>query len=92
MPETWHVVNDADIIPKVGKFVRMYKRPGARVIVDSKGSIVVRPSALELNLRPSEICPSRRHPLVLCWMVCAVQEHADVSHCMDLYCVAWLGF
>ena len=55
VPETWHVVNDADVIPRVGKFVRLYKRPGARVIVDRKGSIVVRPSALELHLRPSEI-------------------------------------
>ena len=55
VPETWHVVNDADIIPRVGKFVRLYKRPGARVIIDRKGSIVVRPSALELHLRPSAI-------------------------------------
>lgn len=47
------MINDADIIPRVGKFVRLYKRPGARVIVDRKGSIVVRPSALELHLRPS---------------------------------------
>ncbi|KAK9906707.1 hypothetical protein WJX75_006507 [Coccomyxa subellipsoidea] len=31
----------------------MYKRPCARVIIDHKGSIVVRPSALELHLRPS---------------------------------------
>lgn len=54
VPETWHVVNDADMIPRFGKFVRLYKRPGARVIVDRKGSIVVRPTALELHLRPSE--------------------------------------
>lgn len=49
------MVNDADLIPRIGKFVRMYKRPGARVIIDRKGSIVVRPSALELHLRPSAI-------------------------------------
>ncbi|EIE24300.1 alpha/beta-hydrolase [Coccomyxa subellipsoidea C-169] len=53
IPETWHVVHDSDVIPRVGKFVRMYKRPGARVIIDRKGSIVVRPSALELHLRPT---------------------------------------
>ncbi|BDA45990.1 probable lipase [Coccomyxa sp. Obi] len=53
VPETWHVINDTDIVPRMGKFVRLYKRPGARVIVDRKGSIVVRPSALELHLRPS---------------------------------------
>ncbi|CAL8462126.1 g1657 [Coccomyxa elongata] len=50
--ETWHVVHDADLIPRVGKFLRLYKRPGARVIVDRKGSIVVQPSPLELHLRP----------------------------------------
>ncbi|BDA45987.1 probable lipase at C-terminar half [Coccomyxa sp. Obi] len=52
VPETWHVVHDADLIPRVGKFFRLYKRPVARVIVDRKGSIVVRPSPLELHLRP----------------------------------------
>lgn len=44
VPETWHVVHDADVIPRVGKFWRLYKRPGARAIVDRKGSIVVCPS------------------------------------------------
>ena len=52
IPDTWHVVNDADIIPRVGKFLRMYKRPGQRVIIDRRGSLVVRPSPLELHLRP----------------------------------------
>ena len=68
VPETWHVVHDADLIPRVGKFLRLYKRPGARVIVDRKGSIVVRPSPLELHLRPG----TSSRPVLLGWqcMLC----------------------
>ncbi|KAK9906400.1 hypothetical protein WJX75_001237 [Coccomyxa subellipsoidea] len=53
IPETWHIVHDADVVPRMGKFFRMYNRPGARVIIDRKGSIVVRPSPLELHLWPT---------------------------------------
>ena len=29
IPETWHIVHDADVVPRMGKFFRMYNRPGA---------------------------------------------------------------
>ena len=67
IPETWHIVHDADVVPRVGKFFRMYKRPGARVIIDRKGSIVVRPSPLELHLRPSTILTTI--PFVACFFI-----------------------
>ena len=50
-PNTWQVVNSTDIVPRIGKFGRLYKHPGQRVIIDRKGSILVRPSPLELHLR-----------------------------------------
>jgi len=54
VPDTWQVVNSSDIIPRIGKFGRLYKHPGQRVIIDRKGSILVRPSPLELHLRPGK--------------------------------------
>jgi hypothetical protein len=41
-------------VPKTGKFVFLFKRAGARVIIDKRGTLVVRPSPLELNLQPGE--------------------------------------
>ena len=51
-PKTWQVIMSCDIVPQMGKFGRMYKHPGHRVILDKKGSILVRPTPLELHLRP----------------------------------------
>lgn len=28
VPDTWNVINDQDTVPRAGKFVIMYKRPG----------------------------------------------------------------
>ena len=50
-----------DIVPQMGKFGRMYKHPGHRVILDKKGSILVRPTPLELHLRPGKLHPSALH-------------------------------
>ena len=46
-----------DIVPQMGKFGRMYKHPGHRVILDKRGSILVRPTPLELHLRPGTLTP-----------------------------------
>ncbi len=51
-PKTWQVITSCDIVPQMGKFGRMYKHPGHRVIIDKKGSMLVRPTPLELHLRP----------------------------------------
>ncbi len=54
VPETWSLINDRDIIPHVAKFLDAYKRPGQRVIFDRRGSLIVRPSPLEVHVRPGE--------------------------------------
>jgi hypothetical protein len=50
VPDTWHVVNDQDVVVHGMKLFGWYKRNGNRVILDGKGGIVVRPSLLELSL------------------------------------------
>ncbi len=56
-PKTWQIIMSCDIVPQMGKFGRMYKHPGHRVILDKKGSILVRPTPLELHLRPGALTP-----------------------------------
>ncbi|BDA48303.1 probable lipase at C-terminar half [Coccomyxa sp. Obi] len=51
VPDTWHIINDADAVPRVGKFVALFARPGQRVIVDYRGDVVVRPSPHEIHIR-----------------------------------------
>ncbi|KIY96518.1 hypothetical protein MNEG_11444 [Monoraphidium neglectum] len=34
VPDTWHVINDQDVVPRGGKFLTLYKRNGHRVIVN----------------------------------------------------------
>lgn len=31
VPDTWHVINDRDAVPRMGKFFFLFKRPGQRV-------------------------------------------------------------
>ena len=57
-PKTWQVIMSCDIVPQMGKFGRMYKHPGHRVILDKRGSILVRPTPLELHLRPGIPTPA----------------------------------
>ncbi len=40
-----------DAVPRVGKFVALFARPGQRVIVDYRGDVVVRPSPHEIHIR-----------------------------------------
>ncbi|KAK9788444.1 hypothetical protein WJX73_010754 [Symbiochloris irregularis] len=49
--DTWHIIHNQDIVPRVGKFFFLFKRPGHRVLVDLKGQMIVRPVPLELQLR-----------------------------------------
>ncbi|KAK9801989.1 hypothetical protein WJX73_007271 [Symbiochloris irregularis] len=53
IPNTWHVINKRDPVPRAGKFVCLFKRPGHRVLINLKGELVVRPNALELQLQRS---------------------------------------
>lgn len=41
VPDTWHVINDQDTIPRGGKFLSAYKRNGQRVVINKIGDIVV---------------------------------------------------
>jgi Lipase (class 3) len=50
VPDTWHVVNDQDVVVHGMKLWGWYKRNGHRVIVNKEGSLIVRPSHLELSL------------------------------------------
>ncbi|DBA92428.1 hypothetical protein WJX77_009083 [Trebouxia sp. C0004] len=50
VPDTWHVINDKDPVPVVGKFGSMYARPGHRVLIDPKGNMIVRPTPLDAKL------------------------------------------
>lgn len=38
-------------MPRVGKFLVLFSRPGQRVIVDYRGDVVVRPSPHEIHIR-----------------------------------------
>ncbi|KAK9799340.1 hypothetical protein WJX73_007370 [Symbiochloris irregularis] len=49
-PDTWHIVNDRDPVPRSGKFLCLFKRPGHRVRINRQGEMIVRPSALEMQV------------------------------------------
>ena len=51
VPDTWHIINDQDLVTRILKFFGMYKRHGHRVIVNSRGDMVVRPSMFELSMQ-----------------------------------------
>ena len=44
-------VHVQDAVPRVGKFLVLFSRPGQRVIVDYRGDILVRPTAHEIHIR-----------------------------------------
>lgn len=46
-----------DAVPRVGKFIVLFSRPGQRVIVDYRGDVVVRPSPHEIHLRSGAAFP-----------------------------------
>lgn len=50
VPDTWHVMNSRDPVPKMGKFGILYARPGQRVILDAGGEMQVRPTQLDMRL------------------------------------------
>ena len=45
-------------MPRVGKFLVLFSRPGQRVIVDYRGDVVVRPSPHEIHIRNGARVPS----------------------------------
>ncbi len=50
-PDTWHIINDQDVVAKAPKFLVLYKRAGHRVIINRLGDMIVRPSFIEITMR-----------------------------------------
>ena len=50
VPDTWHVVNNQDVVVHAMKVFGWYKRNGERVILNGRGGLVVRPMLIELSL------------------------------------------
>lgn len=50
VPDTWHIINDQDIVAHGLKMFGWYKRNGQRAIVNGRGDLLVRPTFLELSL------------------------------------------
>ncbi|GAB4817725.1 hypothetical protein N2152v2_004771 [Parachlorella kessleri] len=51
LPDTWHVINNDDVVTRGGKFLILYKRAGHRVLINRRGDMVVRPSFVEASIR-----------------------------------------
>ncbi|KAL3142108.1 hypothetical protein ABBQ32_004726 [Trebouxia sp. C0010 RCD-2024] len=51
VPDSWAVINDQDVVTRGGKMIMLYSRPGQRVLVNSRGDMIVRPSWVEASLQ-----------------------------------------
>ena len=70
VPDTWDVANNQDVVPKMTKWMRVYKRTGHRVIIrktrggrstlqsDVAGDIIVRPTWVEMHVLQVCITPA----------------------------------
>eukprot|EP00892_Ulva_mutabilis_P004928 jgi/Ulvmu1/2807/UM142_0005.1 len=50
VPDTWHVINDQDVVTRGMKLLGVYKRAGHRVIINRRGDLIVRPSHFEASM------------------------------------------
>ncbi|KAK9807992.1 hypothetical protein WJX73_000666 [Symbiochloris irregularis] len=51
VPDTWHIMHEADPVPHAGKFFGLFKRAGQRVIINALGELLVQPSPLEVRIQ-----------------------------------------
>ncbi|KAK9837540.1 hypothetical protein WJX84_004530 [Apatococcus fuscideae] len=51
VPDCWSLINDQDVVARRGKLLFMYKRPGHRAIINSRGDLIVRPSYAEASVQ-----------------------------------------
>ncbi|KAK9821824.1 hypothetical protein WJX74_001662 [Apatococcus lobatus] len=51
VPDTWGVINDQDVVARRGKLWVLYKRSGHRVIINTRGDLIVRPTYAEANVQ-----------------------------------------
>ncbi|KAK9865737.1 hypothetical protein WJX84_003638 [Apatococcus fuscideae] len=61
VPNTWHVINDQDIVARGGKLWFLYKRPGQRVIINATGDVIVRPSYTEVTMQQTPFASRLQH-------------------------------
>ena len=47
VPDTWSIINDQDLVARQAKFFTWYKRPGQRVLINTNGDLLVRPTYVE---------------------------------------------
>ena len=47
--DCWHIVHEP--VPKTGKFVCLFRKPGHRVIINQAGEMAVSPNPLEIRLQ-----------------------------------------
>jgi len=64
VPNTWNVINDQDTVPRNGKFIALYKRPGQRVLINSDGDMIVRPSFIEAAVQKKSTTSVVHHLLI----------------------------
>eukprot|EP01025_Chloroclados_australasicus_P036388 TRINITY_DN3709_c0_g3_i1.p1 TRINITY_DN3709_c0_g3~~TRINITY_DN3709_c0_g3_i1.p1 ORF type:complete len:845 (-),score=70.90 TRINITY_DN3709_c0_g3_i1:314-2827(-) len=48
--DTWNLINNQDMITRVGKFIYSYKHAGCKVLINSNGDMVVRPQYIEVMM------------------------------------------
>eukprot|EP00892_Ulva_mutabilis_P004927 jgi/Ulvmu1/2806/UM142_0004.1 len=50
VPDTWHVINDQDVVTREMRFFGVYKRAGQRAIINRRGDLIVRPAHFEVSM------------------------------------------
>ena len=51
VPDTWHIINDQDLVTRILKLAGLYKRHGQRVVVNRRGDMIVRPTLFETSMQ-----------------------------------------
>jgi hypothetical protein len=69
VPDTWHVVNDQDVVVHGLKLWGWYKRNGNRAIINRSGDLVVRPSLLEISLLQARVLRRCAHAQRIRWPI-----------------------
>jgi hypothetical protein len=86
VPDTWHVINDQDVVVHGLKLWGWYKRNGNRAIVNRSGDLVVRPSLLEISLLqawPSaawRVCSHGSYCSALVSQICSPSVRVTFTH------------
>ncbi|GMH45328.1 hypothetical protein BSKO_13285 [Bryopsis sp. KO-2023] len=50
VPNTWQIINDEDLIPRMPKFWVLFKHVGSKVIINQCGDMIVKPYLVEVSL------------------------------------------